>query len=338
MGFAHVLGREVQSGGSRANEIEAESIACWLAGRKEELLQSFEVGSLKNLVGIVTPFTAQAAVISRKLAEHGLGADGITVGTAHALQVAEREIVVFSPVYSVKRKGLFFDQSPNLLNVAVSRAKEHFLLFGNMEALADDTNVPSGLLARMLKAQPENEIVDVVPILPKSIPMELVESLTTLDKHRNALRRVIRNAHKEVVVVSPYLTAKALEADDVCNEFRTACKRGATVKVVVDVACNVLRDGQQEFDQCVKAMTDAGAKVFLIPPKANGFAALHSKLLWADDDVFVSGSFNWLSSPRYDKGAKLEHSSLVNGANVCASMIKDARKTLSESTAMVGFE
>jgi hypothetical protein len=85
-------------------------------------------------------------------------------------------------------------------------------------------------------------------------------------------------------------------------------------------------------------MTDAGAKVFLIPPKANGFAALHSKLLWADDDVFVSGSFNWLSSPRYDKGAKLEHSSLVNGANVCASMIKDARKTLSESTAMVGFE
>ena len=60
----------------------------------------------------------------------------MTVGTVHALQGAERDVVIFSPVYSKHADGGFIDLSPSMLNVAVSRAKDAFLVFGDMDTLA----------------------------------------------------------------------------------------------------------------------------------------------------------------------------------------------------------
>jgi superfamily I DNA and/or RNA helicase len=80
---------------------------------------------------------------------------GMKIGTIHALQGAERPIVIFSTVYSGNDigKGYFFDRDnkPNMLNVAVSRAKDCFIVFGNRDIFKENGNTPSSKLIKFLK-------------------------------------------------------------------------------------------------------------------------------------------------------------------------------------------
>jgi superfamily I DNA and/or RNA helicase len=94
---------------------------------------------LKQIVGIVTPFGRQvreirAACASRRMSVEGR--EGMTIGTVHALQGAERPVEIFSPVYSKQADGGFIDSSPNMLNVTVTRAKDSCLVFGDVDVLA----------------------------------------------------------------------------------------------------------------------------------------------------------------------------------------------------------
>ncbi|MBW4620783.1 MAG: AAA family ATPase [Cyanosarcina radialis HA8281-LM2] len=158
--FEHfdVRGYSYKIAGSRANEEEAQAIVEWLRDRHDEILQrgSDRYGSvcLSDLVGIVTPFRQQKIVLRKLLDEADLDIE--KVGTVHALQGAERSLIIFSSVYTVKDRGTyFFDRSVNMLNVAVSRAKDSFLCFGDRRILNPQINSPSGILAQCFLAAPD---------------------------------------------------------------------------------------------------------------------------------------------------------------------------------------
>jgi hypothetical protein len=160
-GRLDVRGRDRPVGKSRQNLDEAEAVVAWLKTHRTRIEAHYcdgrgEPTPLWKLVGIVTPFATQAGAIERVLrremrqltARHSR----LTVGTVHALQGAERAIVIFSPSYGIGYQGgMFFDKTPNMLNVAVSRAKDSFLIIGNLD-LFDGARAsrPSGLLARFL--------------------------------------------------------------------------------------------------------------------------------------------------------------------------------------------
>jgi superfamily I DNA and/or RNA helicase len=157
----HVSGRDSRRGGSRQNEAEAAAIVDWLKTHRSRIEQHYADAAgaptpVWKLVGIVTPFAAQAAAIDRRLRRDMpdlLRKDSrLTVGTVHALQGAERAIVLFSPTYGESFSGgAFFDQKPNMLNVAVSRAKDSFIVIGNSKVFdAGRRSLPSGLLATYL--------------------------------------------------------------------------------------------------------------------------------------------------------------------------------------------
>ncbi|ELO4878393.1 DNA helicase, partial [Escherichia coli] len=136
MGYLHIDGKgELASSGSRYNLLEAETIAAWLAENQQNI-EAHYGKSLHEVVGIVTPFSAQVSTIKQALGKQGIstGANetSLTVGTVHSLQGAERAIVIFSPVYSKHEDGGFIDSDNSMLNVAVSRAKDSFLVFGDM--------------------------------------------------------------------------------------------------------------------------------------------------------------------------------------------------------------
>src|SRR5690606_13190621 len=133
MGYLHIDGMAMSAGGSRFNPLEAETIAAWLAANAGRL-KALYGKRLEDIVGIVTPFGRQVREIRNACAAHGIdvGRQGMTVGTVHALQGAERDVVIFSPVYSKHADGGFIDLSPSMINVAVSRAKDAFLVFGDM--------------------------------------------------------------------------------------------------------------------------------------------------------------------------------------------------------------
>jgi superfamily I DNA and/or RNA helicase len=167
MGYAHVQGQSQRVGGSRRNPTEAETIAAWIAERRaflEALPHDSKVYPkplLKDIVAVVTPFIAQARLIRQELGKRGI--NGVTVGTVHALQGAERDVGLFSSVYTRDDRGseFFFDRDKTMLNVTVSHARDSFMVFGDMAIF--DPGVPtrpSGLLAQYVFADEANEIVD----------------------------------------------------------------------------------------------------------------------------------------------------------------------------------
>lgn len=87
-------------------------------------------------MAIITPFKAQVSEIRKYLKiELGEIAENISVGTVHTFQGAERNVIIFSTVYGSGDAGAFIDNNKNLMNVAVSRAKDAFWVFGDSDFL-----------------------------------------------------------------------------------------------------------------------------------------------------------------------------------------------------------
>ncbi|MDY4385340.1 AAA domain-containing protein [Pectobacterium aroidearum] len=87
---------------------------------KKEVLETNLTNIDPEKIGIVTPYRAQV-----NNANHIIDNKGIKIDTAHKFQGREKNIIIYSPTASWADK---FNDSPNLINVAVSRAKEQFIL------------------------------------------------------------------------------------------------------------------------------------------------------------------------------------------------------------------
>lgn len=150
----HVEGYSERKFNSRHNMTEVKSIILWLNRYKEEIQKAYNIDSIESILGIITPFASQKAELSKALIQSGFKVNDIKLGTVHALQGAERNIVLFSSVYSNEDEGVLFfdrDNKPNMLNVAVSRARDSFILFGDTRVFDETQNTPSGILKKHLK-------------------------------------------------------------------------------------------------------------------------------------------------------------------------------------------
>lgn len=143
-------------GSSRINRKEAEYIVEWLEKHFTELYNAYN--TKKDILAIITPFKQQANIIREELKKK-MGEDlkYIDVGTVHTFQGAERKIIIFSTTYGKSENCYFINNNDNLMNVAVSRAKDAFWVFGCYECLINNgnDNSASGLLAKYIK---DNEI------------------------------------------------------------------------------------------------------------------------------------------------------------------------------------
>ena len=297
LGWANVRAPSGRRGSSRFNDGEAAAIAEWLSGRRAEIEAFYNNKPIEDLVGVVTPFSAQKSAVNAALARHGVNRP-LTVGTVHALQGAEREIVIFSPVHTAEDGGRpFFDNGPNMINVAASRARHAFLVFGDMRVFDPAkaaAKTPSGVLAKHLFSRPEYELTDVVsrPDFAKAESDGRAVRLDSLDAHRIALRQAFESAQRRVLVVSPYLSNEAVVSDDVAAMVRAARRRNVDVTIAYDPTLNRL-NGQLRLAcaEAVEALIEADASVIEIN-------RIHNKTLAVDDAWIVEGSFNWLSAVR----------------------------------------
>jgi hypothetical protein len=163
MSFVKVTSPSGKFGGSRGNVGEAEAIANWLTdnfasivtyarAQDDTLIQVDDTAVFQKSIGVVTPFSKQAQLISQKSKDSNL--PSFTVGTVHSLQGDEKLVVLFSSVYGINDKSVskFYDAKPNMLNVAVSRAKDSFIVFGDPNVFGvDSSGSPSGLLRNRLE-------------------------------------------------------------------------------------------------------------------------------------------------------------------------------------------
>lgn len=141
--------QDTKLGSSRCNQVEAAAVAQWIVNNFGYFYDIYHLQEPKlnkrvaqdALIGVVTPFSAQARLIIQELRRAALAPDApeglpaqlwkkITVGTAHRLQGAERPIILFSAVYGEgSGSASFIDANLELMNVAVSRAKDLLIVF-----------------------------------------------------------------------------------------------------------------------------------------------------------------------------------------------------------------
>lgn len=152
----------VERGGEKdqnnVNKIEGEAIIQYILEKKEEFKSALKIDDDQEYfkgIGIVTPFTNQhffiEGLVNAKESEIP-GISKVKVGTVHKYQGSERPIIIFSTVYGKehisKTANMFFNRGEtDMINVAVTRAKDIFICFGNKKAL-DDNKTYSGLMLK----------------------------------------------------------------------------------------------------------------------------------------------------------------------------------------------
>jgi len=159
--FKHIDGDSEKFNGSRINTAEVDAIVRWIISNRNLIADEYrsDKKTVEELIGIITPFSAQKELIKQQLKEAQFDVVRMKIGTIHALQGAERRLIIFSSVYTRNDIGTyFFDRNVNMLNVAVSRAQDCFIVFGDKE-IFKESQKPSGILAKHLFAKKENEIV-----------------------------------------------------------------------------------------------------------------------------------------------------------------------------------
>ena len=134
--WVQVSGRveRVATGGSR-NRAEADAVVREL--RRLLIEQEYE-----GTVGIVSPFRAQANLIREAVTSDPelspiVPKCELLVDTVHRFQGDERDVMIFSPVVSEGiREGSihFLRRTPNLFNVAITRARSALVVVGDKEA------------------------------------------------------------------------------------------------------------------------------------------------------------------------------------------------------------
>ncbi|WP_353893547.1 AAA domain-containing protein [Proteinivorax hydrogeniformans] len=135
--------------GSRYNSEEAKEIVQWIDKNIDSIQEHYKDENPKDLVGVITPFKAQEIYISKFIKKYKPKlAKLITIGTVHKFQGGERKIIILSTVYGSQEKCHFIDANKSMLNVAVSRAKDSFLVFGDLNCLNNNEEKTSGLLKK----------------------------------------------------------------------------------------------------------------------------------------------------------------------------------------------
>lgn len=325
MGYLHIDGICQKSGaGSRRNLHEAETIAAWLSEHRASLETTYGQ-PLDKIVGVVTPFGGQVQAISNACRSMGIkvGNDegDMTVGTVHSLQGAERPVVIFSPAYTKHADGGFIDHSTSMLNVAVSRAKNTFLVFGDMDVFESaPTATPRGLLATYLFRDSANALHfehRVRHDLQRA--SAAIHALRDAQEHDSFLLDVTARAGREIHIVSPWIILERIEEIGALGAMRAAIQRGVKVTIYTDPELNTGSDpeSRDEKRQTLHAtagiLRDAGIQVAFV-------TRVHSKVLIGDDDLYCVGSFNWFSASRDAKYARHETSLAYRGSGLAGEI------------------
>ncbi len=80
-------------------------------------------------IGVITPFVNQKNMIENALKDEGI--DSVSVGTVHAFQGDEKDVIIFSTAITSKTQDSTYEWLKNnkeLINVATSRAKDQFIM------------------------------------------------------------------------------------------------------------------------------------------------------------------------------------------------------------------
>ncbi len=132
----HLLAYHVE--GSHLNHTNPQEIDAVETAIASLLKHGYSIGSSdkSKTIGVMSPFSQQANALRYRLSNRWRNFSWDDIGTVHTFQGGEKAAIIFSPYQCHQEHSFWFlNRKPNLLNTAVSRAKELFVLVGNLREL-----------------------------------------------------------------------------------------------------------------------------------------------------------------------------------------------------------
>lgn len=296
-----------------SSKLESNLIAYHVEGNitnnvnKEEVTAVFELvqhllnqGYLLKDIGVISPFKVHAGALRERLTQEFSGFDRESIGTIHTFQGAEKKVIILSTMacrYQDSGKINWINRRPNLLNVAVSRAKELFILVGNLYRLEKGGSYTRQLVEHIQENGDINDykFKDEIPELkPGDNPVYDCE-------HLNLFRDAIEQAEHELMIVTPWI--RGSESKRFAVDIVSALERG--VKVIVIYGNQESGDTENDnndisleknLNELFSQYSDSHF-IRLGQDKHSESEGTNEKILVCDTKFAVLGSWNWLSHP-----------------------------------------
>ncbi len=241
-------------------------------------------------VGIITPYRPQVALIRELLDECGLSQ--ISCGTVHRFQGSERRAIVLdltdSPPHTLGtflRPTSLRDTGARLLNVALSRARDHLFVVANVAHLRAQLS-PRHILSSVLDdmesvayRMPVDELIGE-PLQPERVADSNhapgIFAFQSFDEmlFLPALITDLLEAHNDVVMSTFSLTPRVAQV--LTSVLQERIQDGLRVTLIVD-GSRALDSVEQ---RALKAIRDAGVLVIRALSKPAPFVVVDSEVVW----------------------------------------------------------
>ncbi|MFD3248412.1 AAA domain-containing protein [Rahnella aquatilis] len=271
--------------GANTNLDEVEAI--------DDLLTKLESAGydLTKDVGIITPYANQKNLLIQKMGNRLGHYDSLRIGSVHQFQGTGFEVIIYSPViHSPRDNDKFQNNKPNLLNVAVSRAKQQFIVVGNYDRLI----VAGRYLKTLAEVCANDFILELGSQHPKFSELSQSPAVETYYRdceHIDAFHAATQQCQQELIVVSPWLRFNREGENPQLSLLIAARQRGIDVKVYYGydhAKYGFERDGDPLLiEQYIQSL--GRENVIRINE------GTHEKLLLVDNHYALVGSWNWLS-------------------------------------------
>ncbi|MCG6138333.1 MAG: AAA domain-containing protein [Nostoc sp. LLA-1] len=257
-------------------------------------------GYLLEDIGVISPFKLHANALEDAIIRKYPKFNKKSVGTIHTFQGSENKVIILSTkVCQAQDNVNWINQRPNLLNVAVSRAKELFILVGNLYRL-EKGNLTRQLVEHIRENGVILEYKTEAEISQYSEPKPGTTTVYDCD-HLRIFREAFEQAEKELIIVTPWIRGN--ESKRFLNDVVSVLERGIKVTVIygkqdkesgendnndVSIENNLRELFSQYSDSCLIRL---GQDVHIESEGTN------EKILVCDTKFAIIGSWHWLSHP-----------------------------------------
>jgi hypothetical protein len=256
-------------------------------------------------IGVISPFRVHADALRDDLRRNFPKFQKDDIGTIHTFQGSQKRVIILSTkVCQPQDNYSFINRKLNLLNVAVSRAEELFVLVGNLYRLEK----AGGYTDQLVKHIQTNGLV--LEYKSKS-ELENPYQTSAIDivvncHHLDYFSRAIQEVEQELIVVTPWIRGD--EPQQFANDIISALQRDVQVKVVYGYV-NTARESYANNDDNDAKAEKVLRDLFTQYPKSRLIRSQregnNQRILIWDNKFAVVGSWNWLSHQYRDKCNKL---------------------------------
>ncbi|NQE35876.1 ATP-dependent RecD-like DNA helicase [Microcoleus sp. IPMA8] len=293
----HLIAYDVE--GNIRNNINLEEVTAVC-----EIIQNLvNQGYSLEDIGVISAFRAQANALEESITKKFPQFKKKSVGTIHNFQGSEKKVIILSTKVCRSQDNVrWINRRPNLLNVAVSRAKELFILVGNLYRLEKAGSYTRQLVEHIRKLE-DRELGYIVEYKPQAEIPQQQPGTTVIEncKHLKVIKEAIDRVERELLIVSPWIRGD--EPKWFVTEILSVLQKGVKVTVIYGNKSSEDNDNndaraEKELRDLFTQHPDTGSRLIRLGKELHiESRGTNERTLVCDDRFAVIGSWNWLSHP-----------------------------------------